>query len=99
MKNCLYNYDFEFSDSNFSFDLGTCRADKEAEDAEYACKQLDIPFQTVNFVKQYWNEVFEKLVNEYEQGWTPNPDVDCNRHIKFGSFYQHCREHIGIFSF
>ena len=76
-------------------ETGTCRADKEAEDAEYACQQLNIPFQTVNFVKQYWNEVFEKLVNEYEQGWTPNPDVDCNRHIKFGTFYQHCREYIG----
>ena len=76
-------------------ETGTCRADKEAEDAEYACQQLNIPFQTVNFVKQYWNEVFEKLVNEYEQGWTPNPDVDCNRQIKFGTFYQHCRENIG----
>ena len=68
---------------------------KDAEDAEYACKQIGIPFQTVDFVKEYWNEVFEKLVEEYQQGWTPNPDVDCNRSIKFGHFFQHCREQIG----
>ena len=45
-------------------ETGICRADKEAEDAEYACKQIGIPFQTVDFVKEYWNEVFEKLVEE-----------------------------------
>ena len=78
-------------------ETGICRADKEAEDAEYACKQIGIPFQTVDFVKEYWNEVFEKLVEEYQQGWTPNPDVDCNRSIKFGHFFQHCREQIGNF--
>jgi len=76
-------------------ETGICRADKEAEDAEYACKQIGIPFQTVDFVKEYWNEVFAKLVDEYQQGWTPNPDVDCNRSIKFGHFFQHCREQIG----
>lgn len=76
-------------------ETGHCRADKEAEDAEYVCQKLDIPFQHVNFVKEYWNEVFQTLVQEYEAGWTPNPDVECNRHLKFGHFYDYAMETIG----
>lgn len=76
-------------------ETGNCRADKEAEDAEYVCQKLDIPFLHVNFVKEYWNEVFQTLVHEYENGWTPNPDVECNRHLKFGHFYQYSMENIG----
>ena len=74
---------------------GDCQADKEAADAERICNHIGVPFRHVNFVKEYWNDVFEKLIYEYEQGWTPNPDVDCNRAIKFGHFYQHCKENIG----
>ena len=74
---------------------GICQADKEAEDAEYVCNKLQIPFRHINFVKEYWSEVFDKLVKEYEYGWTPNPDIDCNKHIKFGHFFDHAMEHIG----
>lgn len=74
---------------------GICRADKEAEDAEMVCNRLEIPFSTVNFVKEYWNEVFEELLTDYESGSTPNPDIECNRRIKFGHFFNHCREHLG----
>ena len=73
---------------------GICQADKEAEDAEWVCNKLQIPFKHVNFVKEYWSEVFNKLVTEYEAGLTPNPDVDCNRYIKFGHFYDHCKDQI-----
>ncbi len=76
-------------------EFGNCRADKEAEDAEFVCNKLDIPFQVVNFVKDYWTDVFQNLVQEYEQGLTPNPDVECNKHIKFGHFFNYCMENIG----
>lgn len=69
-------------------EFGNCRADKDAQDAEYVCKKLDIPFTVVNFVKEYWTEVFQDLVQQYENGLTPNPDMDCNRHIKFGHFFR-----------
>ena len=73
---------------------GICQADKEAEDAEYVCNKLQIPFKHVSFVKEYWSEVFNKLVEEYQAGLTPNPDVDCNRFIKFGHFHDYCKENI-----
>ncbi len=49
----------------------------------------------MNFVKEYWNEVFTTLINEYQAGLTPNPDVECNRFIKFGHFHKHCQEKFG----
>ena len=76
-------------------ETGNCRADKEAEDAEYVCQRLQIPFYNFNFVKEYWMDVFERLVDEYNHGITPNPDIDCNKHIKFGNFYQKCLQQFG----
>jgi tRNA-specific 2-thiouridylase len=61
---------------------GVCRVDIDAESAEKVCKRLEIPFKQVNFVKEYWNEVFTPLLHDYERGWTPNPDILCNKHIK-----------------
>ena len=71
-----------------------CQADKDAADAEKICNHLDIPFRHVNFVKEYWNEVFTPLLETYAQGETPFPDVDCNRHIKFGHFHSHCLDRL-----
>lgn len=76
-------------------ETGTCRADKDADDAEYICKHLQIPFHYSDFVKEYWHEVFTTLLSEIQEGWTPNPDVECNKHIKFGHFYKYCMENIG----
>jgi len=72
-----------------------CQADKEAADAERICQHLDIPFRQVDFVKEYWNEVFTPLLEGYQNGETPFPDVDCNRNIKFGHFHRHCVEELG----
>lgn len=53
-------------------------------DVQKVCRQLNIPCERVNFEKEYWNDVFQPMVQMYEQGLTPNPDLGCNRHVKFG---------------
>ena len=67
-------------------EFGHCTADADAEDVRRVCAQLDIPFYTVNFEQEYSDKVFAYFLNEYRKGRTPNPDVMCNREIKFGEF-------------
>lgn len=69
-------------------EFGHCTAEDDAEDVRRVCAQLDIPCYTVNFEKQYYDKVFEYFLDEYRNGRTPNPDVMCNREIKFGEFLQ-----------
>ncbi|XP_046402252.1 mitochondrial tRNA-specific 2-thiouridylase 1 isoform X2 [Ischnura elegans] len=74
---------------------GVCSSQNDISDAEWVCQKIGIPFHVVNFVKEYWLEVFSNLVNDYESGLTPNPDILCNRHIKFEAFYKHATEELG----
>lgn len=67
-------------------ELGYCTAEEDAEDVRRVCEQLDIPYYTVNFEKEYFDKVFSYFLDEYKAGRTPNPDVMCNREIKFGEF-------------
>ncbi|CAH8585041.1 unnamed protein product [Schistosoma margrebowiei] len=60
-----------------------CSLDKDRQDAQFVCDHLGIPFFEKNFVKEYWNYVFLPLIKSYEQGATPNPDILCNRFVKF----------------
>src|SRR3989344_9650976 len=63
-----------------------CNFKKDREDAIRVAAHLEIPFETWDFTKEYREEVVEYLIREYAAGRTPNPDVMCNRHIKFGAF-------------
>ncbi|XP_038612241.1 mitochondrial tRNA-specific 2-thiouridylase 1 isoform X1 [Tachyglossus aculeatus] len=74
---------------------GVCTADKDCEDAYKVCKVLDIPFHQVSYVKEYWNQVFSDFLSEYEKGRTPNPDILCNKHIKFHSFLHYAVDSLG----
>lgn len=74
---------------------GVCTADRDCEDAYKVCQSLDIPFHQVSYVKEYWHEVFSNLLKEYERGRTPNPDIMCNKHIKFHHFYQYAINTLG----
>lgn len=65
-----------------------CTTEADAEDVRRVCEQIDIPYYTVNFEKQYYDKVFTYFLDEYRKGRTPNPDVMCNREIKFGEFLQ-----------
>ncbi|CAG9805321.1 unnamed protein product [Chironomus riparius] len=67
---------------------GYCSSDRELEDAQFVADRLKIPLMEVNFVKEYWNDIFSNFIKEYEEGITPNPDVLCNRIIKFDLFYK-----------
>lgn len=63
-----------------------CNAKEDARDVALVCEKLDIPFYTVNFTQQYWDEVFSVCLQQFQKGVTPNPDILCNREIKFNLF-------------
>ena len=69
-------------------DPGYCAVAEDLADAEAVCAALDIPLRTVNFAHEYWERVFSWFLAEYRRGRTPNPDVLCNREIKFHEFLQ-----------
>lgn len=60
-----------------------CSATEDVKDAQAVCDKLGIPLHTVNFAAEYWDNVFAYFLQEYQAGRTPNPDVLCNREIKF----------------
>ncbi|MBS4536562.1 tRNA 2-thiouridine(34) synthase MnmA [Clostridium sp. D2Q-14] len=66
-----------------------CTATEDYEDVRRVCQQIDIPYYTVNFEKEYWNKVFTYFLDEYRNGRTPNPDILCNKEIKFKAFLEH----------
>lgn len=59
------------------------------KDVQKICTKLSIPCERVNFEKEYWNDVFTPMINMYEKGLTPNPDVGCNKYVKFGKMIDH----------
>jgi len=63
-----------------------CPQEKDYYDAMKVAEELNIPFLRVDFVKEYWDNVFSMFLKEYERGRTPNPDVFCNKYIKFDAF-------------
>ena len=67
-------------------DTEFCTAQADYEDAAKVCDALDIPLHTANFAAEYWDNVFESFLADYRCGRTPNPDVLCNREIKFKLF-------------
>jgi len=64
-----------------------CSWKDERRDAMRVCAELEIPFLTLDLEKEYKKDVVDYMIAEYSKGKTPNPDVMCNKHIKFGAFY------------
>ncbi|NOR35594.1 MAG: tRNA 2-thiouridine(34) synthase MnmA, partial [Woeseiaceae bacterium] len=77
--------------TNWEDEDGYCTAADDLQDARSVCEQLNIPLHHVNFAKQYRDRVFQYFLDEYAAGRTPNPDVLCNREIKFGVFREHAK--------
>ena len=69
-----------------------CSAEADAADARAVAELLGIPFHARNFAPEYWDNVFEEFLAELNAGRTPNPDVLCNREIKFRVFLEHARD-------
>ncbi len=66
--------------------LGRCTSTQDYQDVCRVCDKIGIPYYSVNFSKEYYENVFEYFLKSYKEGRTPNPDVLCNREIKFGPF-------------
>lgn len=71
---------------------GTCTAETDYEDVKRVCNKIGIPYFSVNYAKAYYERVFTHFLEEYKKGRTPNPDVLCNREIKFGPFLEQARK-------
>ncbi len=82
----LFMQNWDETDEN-----GCCTAEDDFADVRRVCSVLDIPYYTVNFAKEYMDRVFSYFLREYKAGRTPNPDVLCNREIKFGPFLQEAK--------
>lgn len=74
---------------------GACTAEEDYQDAKSVCLKLEIPFYSVNFAKEYWDNVFTYFLDEYKKGRTPNPDVLCNSEIKFKCFLEYAQKNLG----
>lgn len=67
-------------------EFGECTATEDYADVKAVAEKIGIPYYAVNFEKEYWDRVFEYFLSEYRAGRTPNPDVMCNKEIKFKAF-------------
>lgn len=83
----LFMQNWDETDEN-----GCCTAEEDYADVRRVCSLIDIPYYTVNFAKEYMDRVFSYFLAEYKAGRTPNPDVLCNREIKFGPFLDEAKK-------
>jgi len=77
---------------NWEDDDEHCTARQDYRDAKGVADKLGIPLSTVNFADEYWERVFAHFLTEYGAGRTPNPDILCNKEIKFNAFLDHAHE-------
>jgi len=83
----LYMSNWKEEDPN-----GCCTGEDDWNDVKFICDKIDIPYYSVDFSNEYMDHVFKLFVEEYKKGRTPNPDVLCNREVKFGPFAKFARE-------
>ncbi len=83
----LFMKNWEEKDEN-----GVCTSAKDFEDVAHTCAKIGIPYYSVNLVEEYQEHVFKEFISDFEKGHTPNPDILCNREIKFAFFYDKAME-------
>jgi tRNA-specific 2-thiouridylase len=71
---------------------GFCPAERDFQDVARVCDRLDIPYYSIEFIEEYWQSVFQDFISDYKAGLTPNPDILCNREIKFDLFLKKALE-------
>ena len=69
-----------------------CTTEADFKDAEEVCDQIGIPLHMANFSSDYWDKVFKRFLSDHHEGLTPNPDILCNKEIKFRAFLDYCME-------
>ncbi|MDD3453419.1 MAG: tRNA 2-thiouridine(34) synthase MnmA [Bacilli bacterium] len=77
---------------NPTIDNDICPQENDYNDALEVCQKLDIPLHRVDFVKEYWDYVFTYFLDELKKGRTPNPDIMCNKYIKFDMFVKEAKK-------
>ena len=82
----MRNWDSTINGEDFQNDDIICPQERDYNDALLVCKKLDIPLYRVDFIKEYWDYVFKYFLEELKKGRTPNPDMLCNKYIKFDLF-------------
>ncbi len=73
-------------------EYGVCTATEDYEDVAKVAAEIGIPYYSINFEKEYWDRVFQYFLTEYKAGRTPNPDVMCNKEVKFAAFLDYAEE-------
>ncbi len=77
---------------NPDIDDEVCPQEKDYQDAMHVAEELGVKLNRVDFIGEYWDTVFSYFLNEYKKGRTPNPDIMCNKYIKFNAFLKHADE-------
>ncbi len=99
----MRNWDSTVNNEYIGIDIekdDICPQEKDFLDAKRVCEQLDIPLHRIDFVDEYWNDVFSYFLKELESGRTPNPDIMCNKYVKFGAFKKACEKFdVDLFAF
>ena len=91
----MRNWDQEANNDklgNPNIENNVCPQEEDFKDAVLVCEKLNIPLYRVDYVKEYWDNVFTYFLDELKKGRTPNPDVMCNKYIKFDLFYKKAKE-------
>jgi tRNA-uridine 2-sulfurtransferase len=74
---------------NPTLDQAVCTQESDYADALSVATKLNLPLHRVDFITEYWDEVFTTFLTDYQKGRTPNPDILCNKHIKFKHFFEY----------
>ncbi len=88
----MKNWDSNINNDPEGITDGICPQEQDYIDAKKVCDELSIPLYRVDFIKEYWDNVFKYFLNELEKGRTPNPDIMCNKYIKFDVFINEARK-------
>ena len=82
----MKNWDSNINNDKEGITEDVCPQELDFRDAKSVCDELCIPLYRVDFIKEYWDDVFKYFLDELEKGRTPNPDIMCNKYIKFDLF-------------
>lgn len=80
--------------------LGDCPWQEDLSHVQRVCEQLDVPLEVVSLQREYWDHVVSYVVRQIKAGYTPNPDIFCNKYVKFGTFFEYLDTHKkGVFDY